>query len=391
MNLAVTCEFRFFRTPDGQVWTESVFLYEFWLRYLEAFSQVTVIARIQDVAEAKSNWQLSSGQQVAFVALPYYVGFSGLVKNALAIRKIIRQQINLADAVIFRVPSQSITLAAFGKAITTPYGVEVVGDPYDVFSSGITGTWLDRALAVTSCLSLKRICRRAEAACYVTQGYLQQRYPAGTSALSVGCSDIELPANQILPSPRSYSQPASKLVFVGSLEQLYKGPDTLIEALQQLNQQGIQLTVNMLGCGRYLAHVKQLAEQKGCADNVNLLGAIEHAQVSNYLDEADVFVMPSRTEGLPRALIEAMARGLPCVASNVGGIPELLPADVLVEKNDPHALADCLKRLCLSPEKLTQASAQNLEKSKEYELNKLAKRRTDFYCGYKDRLQSDAI
>ena len=60
--------------------------------------------------------------------------------------------------------------------------------------------------------------------------------------------------------------------------------------------------------------------------------------VTEQLDAADVFVLPSRQEGLPRAMIEAMARSLPCVGSDVGGISELIP-DWVVPPNDPQALA----------------------------------------------------
>ncbi|MBD1390510.1 glycosyltransferase family 4 protein [Neiella sp. HB171785] len=388
MKLAVTCEFRFYRTPDGQVWTDSVFLYEFWLRYLKVFDHVTVVARILDVEQTDPSWRLSSGNKVEFVALPYYVGFVGLLKNMFAIRRVIHHQLRQSDGAIFRVPSQSASIACFLAKPVKPYAVEVVGDPLDVFNSGITGTLFDKVLGVATYLSLQRICKKAAAACYVTQEYLQRRYNTASGNISVGCSDIELPKESIRALPRNYSANASKLVFVGSFEQLYKGPDVLIEAVRLLKQQGVELKVVMLGAGRFLGSMQQLAAQKHCSNNFEFVGAINHADVIRYLDDAEVFVMPSRTEGLPRALIEAMARGLPCVASNVGGIPELLPEQFLVDKDDAKGLADTLASLCLSPQTLTQASANNLAKSREYELDVLVERRTNFYLDYQQRVLS---
>ncbi|GAB3976194.1 glycosyltransferase family 4 protein [Plantactinospora veratri] len=81
-----------------------------------------------------------------------------------------------------------------------------------------------------------------------------------------------------------------------------------------------------LGDGRYRPRLERLATDLGVRRQVHFTGTISAAtEVRRQLDAADLFVMPSRTEGLPKALIEAMARGLPAVATSVGGIPELLP------------------------------------------------------------------
>ena len=100
--------------------------------------------------------------------------------------------------------------------------------------------------------------------------------------------------------------------------------------------------------------------------------------VQDELDHADLFVLASKTEGLPRAMIEAMARGLPCVGSAVGGIPELLPAEDMVPRGDAHALAARLLTILRDPERLSRMSERNLQTARAYHDSVLDFRRNQF-------------
>lgn len=393
MDLVVTCEFRFLQTPDGEVWTTSAFQYQFWQRYLEVFPHLTVVARIKPVAKAEPSWRKSSGDKVRFVALPYYVGFTGLLKNVLQIRKVLSHTCRRADAVIFRVPSQSVMLAKFANSKLNHYALEVVGDPFDVFAAGVTHSWLDKLLAFVSKFGLQKLAKSAVAACYVTEHYLQNNYPVARNkgAISVGCSDIELKQTDYAIAPRNYSQPATNIVFVGSLSQLYKGPDILLRAIAELREQGYQFQVNILGAGIYLEQMQTLAIALGVAEQIKFVGEVNHAQVNQYLDDADIFVMPSRTEGLPRALIEAMARALPCLATNVGGIPELLSEPFLFDSEDFTGFAQKLGQLSQDMVLLNEASRNNLERARHYENEVLRRRRHEFYQNYKIALEARGL
>ena len=117
---------------------------------------------------------------------------------------------------------------------------------------------------------------------------------------------------------------------------------------------------------------------------VEFTGALSGAAVRSRLDAADLLVMPSRTEGLPRALIEAMARGLPAIATAVGGIPELLaPAD-LIAPGDPGALAAAIRSRLADPQWLADASARNLTRARAYAQAELTRRRDAFYAAVRD-------
>jgi glycosyltransferase involved in cell wall biosynthesis len=100
----------------------------------------------------------------------------------------------------------------------------------------------------------------------------------------------------------------------------------------------------------------------GLHDHVKFLGA--RNDVANLLIAADAFVMSSRTEGLPMALLEAMASGVPCVATEVGGIPELLgdQRGLLVPPGDPERLAEAMTSITRSENLRAQLSSKALER-----------------------------
>src|SRR5699024_5563386 len=100
-------------------------------------------------------------------------------------------------------------------------------------------------------------------------------------------------------------------------------------------------------------------------------------KVLKWLDKLDIYIQPSLTEGLPRALIEAMSRGLPCVASSVGGIPELLDGQFIHNPNSPHELSIIIEKLILDNNTMVEQAKVNFNKAKDYSSNILNKRREE--------------
>ena len=130
-----------------------------------------------------------------------------------------------------------------------------------------------------------------------------------------------------------------------------KGHSTLLRALALLQEQDIRLTMLVVGDGPERSRVESLAQhlELGC-DRVRFLGF--RSDVSDLLGAADLFVLPSLTEGMPISVLEAMAQALPIVATSVGGIPELIAEPhqgILIPVNDPAALSNALIRLASDP------------------------------------------
>ena len=125
-----------------------------------------------------------------------------------------------------------------------------------------------------------------------------------------------------------------------------KGHAVLIEALAEVKRRGLDFVVALAGEGSLRAALERSVAERGLADHVRFLGMVE--EIGPLLSAADAVVMPSRWEGLPLTLLEALARGRPVVASAVGGIPEVIEDRVsgrLVPAGDVAALTEALEWL----------------------------------------------
>ena len=132
--------------------------------------------------------------------------------------------------------------------------------------------------------------------------------------------------------------------YVGNLAP-EKGADVLVDAAAILRDRGgAPVDVAIIGAGGYEAELRSRIAARGIGDRVRLLGRRLHDEVPTWIGAFDVLCLPSRREGCPNVVLEALASGRPVVASEVGGVPELLQKDngLLVPPSRPDALADAL-------------------------------------------------
>ena len=103
--------------------------------------------------------------------------------------------------------------------------------------------------------------------------------------------------------------------------------------------------------------------------------------MKSFYDSLDIYIQPSKQEGLPRSLIEAMSRGVPCLASNIAGNPELLGKRFLFKKGSPEKIAERINGLAQTNlQQLERISKSNFIKSnREYNMRVLNERREAFY------------
>jgi glycosyltransferase involved in cell wall biosynthesis len=228
---------------------------------------------------------------------------------------------------------------------------------------------------------LRRITHSAAAAYYVTEQALQRRYPPHPDAFTTHFSDVGLKPECFVANSRK-SKPASdphRLLFVGTLEQLYKAPDVLIKAVAQCRRQGLNITLTIAGDGVMRSRLESLAKELAMSAAIHFAGHVTpRVAILNLLDNSDLFVLPSRAEGLPRAMLEAMARALPCIGSTASGIPELLAAEDIVPPGDVGALAKKIAEVAGDPGRMALMSSRNLQKAHEYEVEIMRCRKMNF-------------
>ncbi|WP_228061182.1 glycosyltransferase family 4 protein [[Phormidium] sp. LEGE 05292] len=392
MDVIVVLEHHFLQTPDRAVWTQTMFPYSFWLRYLDVFDRVKVVARMSKIREIPPHWKRADGAGVTFALVPDYTGPLQYLFRSMQVKQVVRNALNRTDAVILRVGSQLANdLEPVLRQTQHPYGVEVVADPYDVFAPGSVKHPLRTFFRWMFTRRLQQQCDRACAAAYVTERALQQRYPPANDAFSTHYSSVELADLAFVPLPRSLKQVMRPLtlITVGTLDQLYKAPDVLIDAVAVCVQAGLDLQLVLVGDGKHRGELEAQVAKLNLSDRVFFLGNLPAGEaVRTQLDWADLFVLPSHQEGLPRAMIEAMARALPCIGSTVGGIPELLPPEDLVPPGNVAALAKKIREVATHPERMARMSARNLSKAKDYREEVLRDRRIAFYRYVRDTTQA---
>ena len=166
---------------------------------------------------------------------------------------------------------------------------------------------------------------------------------------------------------------------VGSLEQMYKAPDVVLQALALLKTRGVNCKLTWLGEGKHKEAMRKLASTLHISNDVIFKGNVSRDEVDETLRTTDLFLLVSRTEGLPRALIEAMAMGLPCIGTQVGGIPELLDEQVLIPVDDSQALTDKIEFLLNHIEAIDKQASRNYEFAKKYYDSILQQKRESFY------------
>lgn len=389
MKVIVTSEERFDRTPDGKIWAQGSVGYVSWRQYLNVFDHVEVVARLRDITGTPSKQYRADGENVSFIPLKYFIGPGQFLWNLREIKGTIQKAYSEESALIATLPGTigTLLLREFEKQ-NHPYGIRVVGDPETVFAVGSIGHPLRPVFRWWFTRNMKHYCEKSYATSYVTERVLQKRYPCQNNVFQI--SDVDLPVEAFASGSRfGYrSGQTLNILFVGSMAQLYKAPDVLIDAVSACVGEGLDIHLIMIGDGRYKQDLILRSSRLGLVGRVEFLGQLLQSEVVSRLDDADLFVLPSRTEGLPRAMIEAMARGLPCIGSTRGGIPELLPPEDLVQPGDSHALASKIKEVATDDQRMVRMSIRNLEKAKMYRAEIMHERTLEFHQCMKDETMS---
>ena len=257
-----------------------------------------------------------------------------------------------------------------------PIVMNVVGDPHEAGRGGAVAHPLRSVARWWFTAAQRAGCKRARVIRYVNAHPLSDSYSPGRGAEVFILSNVRVHA---VRRPRSHPNgDRLRLVTVGSLEQPYKGVDTLIEAVSRLNSGSQRFTLTVVGGGRLQGKLRKLAERVA-PGVVTFTGQVATGRVAEIVSEHDVFVLASRTEGLPRAMIEAMSLGLACVGTEVGGIPALLPQECMCPPDDPAALADLIRSVTSSSAGYESAARHAVETASRFSVKAVDSEGTRFH------------
>ena len=390
VTVLVVSETHLVRGPQGHIYSRAgVDGYDFWRRYLDVFEHVVVAARTGPAWRCDDLLPVE-GPGVRVAPLPEYAGPWGYLRIRRRLARAMMGALSEADVLCLRAPGPIAGLA-WRRRGSRPFGIEVVGDPLDALSPGAVRS-VARPLARRALTrELRRMCIEAEAVAYVTESALQRRYPTGSwstsySSIDLGAaafvSDAEVARRVAAEWRVAKGTPANPwhLVSVASLTQLYKGTDVLIDAVARCRDRGLELTLTIVGDGRCRSALEARARARAVQAQVRFAGHLTAgAAVRAAIDRADLFVLASRSEGLPRAVIEAMARAVPCIGSRVGGMAELLPNERLVRPGDAGALADAITYFCSASTDFAAVAHRDLAVARRYHAGVLRPRRIRFY------------
>ena len=374
-----------YRTPDGQYYSTALYDNDFFTRYLKVFDTVRFIAKTKYVEKIDSNKYFPlTVSNLQIHELPWTQGLTGLIKKLpLAITRYITAHRG-ANCAVYRVSQLESYLAYLFRDKKAPFFLEVVNDPE-------TFIHLRPALRYVNQRMLRLMLSRASGASFVTKRILQEKYiPDRQHSVqdfaTSHYSSIEL-REEWISTPREFKDQMDKVRLVhisNSIDNDIKGHESAIRIVAKLKESGVDASISFIGDGTYIEHLKQMVFRLGVTDRVRFIGRISgRHRLLVFLSKFDLFLYPTRLEGLPRAVIEAMAVGLPVLSTPIAGIPELLAPEYMFDPDDIDGFSCAVARLSKRPEELTLMSKGNITKAREYSTVILSARRTDFYAKLK--------
>jgi len=373
---------------DGIYYSSSVNGKKAFEPYLLHFDTVTVLANLSKKPVDFSKLDVSSAERIDFAFANNKRLFGNYVKSYFKEDEYLKERILAHDGVAVRLPSElGLFAIEIAKKYKKPYAIEVVGDAWD--SYWYHGTLKGKVMAAITEFRTKKALWHSKFAIYVTQEYLQRVYPM-KQGLARNASNVVLPDT---PDIEIYNRhierlknPPAKLRFglIGTLNVAYKGLEESLKALKSLVGQMPDFEMLFVGKGD-TTYLEGLIESTGMQQHAVIIGKISSGQpVFDFLDSLDVYLHPSKHEGLPRAVIEAMSRACPVLASSIAGTPELLPAKYIHKPGDYQTLAKQIRQVITNKDELCEMAKVNFDKSAEYSFTEIRNKKSDFWRLFKE-------
>ncbi|SIS82759.1 glycosyltransferase family 4 protein [Salimicrobium salexigens] len=358
-------------------------------RYYNIADNVSVAIRVNDISKSEAKKDLSKITVSPFevVECPNVSSLKGILIKRKKTREIIKEAVLNSDYVVVRLPSVIGFIGIdFAKKLNKPYLVEMVACPWDAFWNH---SWKGKVVAPFMYFATKKRVKNARYTVYVTNNFLQNRYP--TKGEYVNCSNVSLNNfddsvyyNRINKIKNLNDESKIIIGTTAAVNVRYKGQKYIIEALGELKKSGIQNFEYQLVGGGDQSYLKSIAEKHNVLEQVKFFGSMPHSKVFDWLERIDIYAQPSRQEGLPRGLIEAMSKGLPAFGANTAGIPELLNEDFIFSNTKRNIKEICDILISFDKNLMLYQAEINFEESKKYNKETIEERRRKFFSKFKE-------
>lgn len=310
-------------------------------RFIASGVKTVVIARKVDHSDAEALSELPTSAEYLLINSERHLKKPIRIVHAVACALLV--PIRSRDVVVVRLPEVIGTaLAMRALFVRAALITNIVAGPsahaprlgHKFFAPALT--WFNRAIADAS-----------YAVVFVTERELQEKLQLRSTVPQYSMSNVRFSERLIATRPRSApSRSSLRVISVGGMNSDNKGFDLLIDSLKRVKDQQIPMTATLVGDGLLRERFETRAREAGLSEVVRFTGYLaDREALASEFQESDIFVLASRNEGLPRAMIEAMAFGVPCIGSDVGGIRELVPEPYRFAPGDSAALARTLTLL----------------------------------------------
>ncbi len=325
------------------------------LRLLGAFPEEARII-LNTPASAAQSRPLDENPKIEFGHRPAYGGsFAGFLLRLpwilLPTWRRILQTVSRADVVVSQFPSPVFPLIVHAvRRKKKPHILYVVGDIREVVETSGKYPWLVRRLVVTPIAeAMHRLALRASRSSMVIAASSSLARLYGSSAVrSVTFAPTAVAAGEIFDRQDTCQSTPTRLLSVGRLVSV-KGLVYLVEAVRLLLHDGVPVRLTLVGTGPCRKALIALIAKQALSSAVEFTGEVSFGPSMLALYRgADIFILPSLSEGTPRVLWEAMAAGLPIVATRVGGVPEIIQhgkTGLLVNPRSAQQLAASIRRM----------------------------------------------
>ncbi len=380
MKLGAVSGNRYYRVGD-QYYTESSYHADMWKGCLDIFDEIILSDRVIYTENVLPGQKQTLIKGIRFVELPNFRGFLSLLKTFpfmfLRSRKVACQ----ADIWHLHGPNfGSFCIWFWLWFYKIPYSIELRGDQsVNPVYLKLRGVKCPRLVAKFMRFMLRLQLTSPVAVIGVSKSLIKDFSPRNNCA-TFAISDNRIPES-LFGQARQWEEGSAcrTIVCLGRCE-AQKDPIGTMKVLARLDGKGFtNWKFIWIGDGPLETKAQDLAGKLGISEKVNFLGFIPWDDVFEILDTADLFLLNSVSEGLPRALMEGMARGLPAISTDVGGVSELLNPEDVIPMLKEEMLTDKLYEVLTDPARLTEMSRRNLETAREYSAEVLCAKKIEFY------------